>query len=94
MPEVVAAGPVVHEADDVVAQLAVLEILSATRRPSSPAPAMRIRFSPMPARHRRSSASRTSSRDANVNSTLKARKNAQTICDTSYAPRSFSSSGT
>ena len=43
----------------------------------------------MPARQRRSSVSRTSSREANVKITLTTRKNAQTSCETSYAPRSF-----
>ena len=36
---------------------------SATMRPRSPEPAIRIRFRPMPARHRRSSSSRTASRE-------------------------------
>ena len=41
----------------------------------------------MPARQRRSSTSRTSSRDANVSATFRTRKIAQTACDTSNAPR-------
>ena len=52
-----------------------------------PTPAIRIRFSPMPARQRRSSTSRISSRDANVSATFSTRKIAQTGCDTSKAPR-------
>ena len=41
----------------------------------------------MPARHRRSSISRTNSRAANVSATLRIRKIAQTGCETSKAPR-------
>ena len=62
-------------------------------RPSSPAPAIRIRLRPMPARQRRSSAWRTSSREAKVSATFRTRNSAQTSCDTSSAPRSFSRVG-
>ena len=46
-----------------------------------------MRFRPMPARQRRSSTSRISSRDAKVSATFSTRKIAQTGCDTSKAPR-------
>ena len=63
--EVVAAGAVVDEADDLEARArGARGCLSATSRPRSPAPAISTRLRPMPARQRRSSASRTSSRDA------------------------------
>ena len=48
---------------------------------------MRIRLRPMPARQRRSSTSRTSSREAYVSSTFRTRKIAQTTCETSNTPR-------
>ena len=61
--EVIAAGAIVDEADDLVAELAVLEDASATMRPRSPAPAIRMRRRPTPASQRRSSASRMNLRD-------------------------------
>ena len=50
---------------------------------------MRMRFRPMPARQRRSSTSRISSRDEKVSATFRTRKIAQTACDTSNAPAAF-----
>jgi hypothetical protein len=60
---VVAAGAVVDEADDLVAQLAVLEDLVGDHPAEVAGAAISTRFRPMPARQRRSSASRTTSRD-------------------------------
>ena len=62
--DVIAGDAIVEEADDLEPSSRCSRTLSATTRPRSPAPAMSTRFRPMPARQRRSSASRTSSREA------------------------------
>ena len=56
-------GAIVEESDDLEAELTMSYSLSATSRPRSPDPAIKTFLRPMPARQRRSSASRTSSRD-------------------------------
>jgi hypothetical protein len=61
--DVVAAGAVVHEADDLIPELAMLQDAVGHQPPRSPAPAISTRLRPMPARHRRSSSSRTVSAD-------------------------------
>ena len=83
----VAAGAIVDESDDLIAELTVFENLVSDQPSQLARPAMRMRFSPMPARQRRSSTSRTSSRDANVRMTFKPRNIAQTSCETSNVAR-------
>jgi hypothetical protein len=76
--DVVAAGAVVEEAHDLEAELAVLEQLVGHHAPELAGAGDEHPLQPDPAFHRRSSASRTSSREAYVSRTLSTRNSAQT----------------